>query len=119
MFSLVVALVLCVAARAQLSDVSFSLDHCNTASPLYPNGAALTTSFMALADAAQLRASHQNFDTNAAATVAPNTILFPAGSPFNGTVNISVVNGTLTSQTCTLLVPPPPPLAQTRTQPRC
>jgi hypothetical protein len=49
-------------------------------------------------------ASLQDFDSSTASSTVPNFISFPTGSAFNGSVSVSVVNGTLSSQTCTFAV---------------
>jgi hypothetical protein len=81
-------------------SISFSLDHCETANASYPNGSALAATFIAAAVDAGFVASLQNFDTQAAPSSAPSSILFPAGSAFNGSVDVSIVNATLESRTC-------------------
>jgi hypothetical protein len=90
--------------NAPAPSIAFSLDNCETPNPAYPNGTALASSFIASTVAAGLVASLQNFDSATASSTVPNSISFPTGSAFNGSVGISVVNGTLTSQTCTLFL---------------
>jgi len=82
------------------SNFFFSLDNCATDAPLYPNGAAMESSFIAATLRAGFVASLQTFDSEIAGTNAPSFISFPTGSAFNGSVNITVVNATLISQTC-------------------
>jgi hypothetical protein len=107
--------------NAPAPSISFSLDHCETQNPVYPNGSALSAVFIASTVEAGLVTSLQNFDSEPPSSTAPNSIMFPTGSAFNGSVSISVVNGTLTSQTCTpsLMLEMPARLQQTRTRPRC
>lgn len=81
-------------------SISFSLDHCETPHPVYPNGSALASSFIASTAEAGLIASLQNFDSETASSQVPSSIFFPAGSAFTGSVDISVVNATVTDRTC-------------------
>jgi hypothetical protein len=106
--------------NAPAPSISFSLDHCDTQNPVYPNGTALSAVFIASTIEAGLVASLQDFDSQPASSNAPNSISFPTGSAFNGTVGISVVDGTLISQTCTLflVLELPVRLRQTKTRPR-
>ena len=102
-------------------SIAFSLDNCETPNPVYPNCTALSAVFLASTLEAGLVASLQNFDSQIASSTVPNSIFFPTGSVFNGTVDISVVNGTLTSQTCAylLMLELPARLQQMRTQAQC
>jgi hypothetical protein len=86
--------------NAPAPSIAFSLDNCETPNPVYPNGTALVSSFIASALEAGLVASLQNFDSETPSSTASSSISFPTGSAFNGSVSISVVNGTLSSQTC-------------------
>jgi hypothetical protein len=67
---------------------------------VYPNGAALSAAFIASTADAGLTASLQNFDSETASSPVANAILFPTGSAFNGSVDISAVNTTLVWRQC-------------------
>lgn len=87
--------------QSQLPNISLSRDECTTTGPVYPNGVNLSTRFIASTVASSCIASYQNFDmySNIVGELAPYSIVFPNGSAFGGSINVSCINTTI-HQTC-------------------
>ena len=96
--------------ESPLGSIAFSLDQCqpinpeletcDTPNPVYPNGEALSDTFLLSTYEAGLVASLQNFDSEPASSPVPNAIFSPPGSAFNGSVDISAQNGFLVWRQC-------------------
>lgn len=96
--------------ESPLGSIAFSLDQCqpinpeletcDTPNPVYPNGEALSDTFLLSTYEAGLVASLQNFDSEPVSSPVPNAIFFPPGSAFNGSVDISAQNGFLVWRQC-------------------
>lgn len=115
---------LALGQAAILPDVQLSRDLCATDNPVYPNAANATSSFLNATASAGCTTSIQNFDSQTASATISSAISFPLGSPFNGSVSVSVVNWTLISQTCEhvvarVVVVPSACFRQTRTRQQC
>lgn len=102
-FSIALLFLWVESTQSQLPSISFSRDICLTTGPDYPNGANLSTRFIASTVAYSCTASYQNFDmySNIIGSIAPYSIVFPNGSAYGGSINVSCINATI-YQTCKL-----------------